>query len=173
MSLRRRCLLSGVPWLATVLLAGCAQPPKTEDSPRGPDTRALEVAYWRGRLALRVESAETNSFFANFELSGSAHAGELRLSSPLGTTVAHLQWDPRQALLRSNGQARTFDNLDALAIEATGTAIPIAALFQWLRGQAATADGWVVDLTRLDTGRLLARRQEPAPAAELRLVLEP
>ncbi len=172
MSLRRRSFLACLPWLAPALLAGCAQLPKARVSPGEADANAVDLPYWRGRLALRVESAETNAFFANFELSGSAHTGELRLSSPLGTTLAQLQWDPRQALLRSHGQARAFESLDALAIEATGTAIPIAALFQWLRGQAAAADGWVVDLTQLDTGRLLARRREPAPAAELRLVLE-
>jgi outer membrane lipoprotein LolB len=159
-------LLAGFASLAPVLLAACAQPPRA-------DPRPGEFAFWRGRLALRVENDENTAFFANFELSGSPHSGELRLSNSLGTTLAQLQWDGRRALLRSNGQARAFDSLDALATEATGTSIPIAALFLWLQGQAAAADGWWVDLTQLETGRLLARRREPAPVTELRLVLEP
>jgi outer membrane lipoprotein LolB len=122
---------------------------------------------------LRVETAEPTSFFASFELSGQAQAGELTLSSPMGTTLAQLRWSPQYALLRSDGRTRAFDSLEALAIEATGTDIPIPALFQWLRGQPANADGWLADLSQLPDGRLLARRTQPAPAAELRLILEP
>lgn len=148
------------------VLAGCATPPPTSPA------SALPAAYWRGRLALRVETPEPTSYFANFELSGQARAGELLLSTPLGTTLAQLRWSPQIALLRSNGETRAFDSLDALAAEATGTAIPIAALFQWLQGQPAQADGWRADLSQLDEGRLVARREQPAPAAELRLILE-
>lgn len=166
MSLQRRQLGATLAGLATLWLAGCAQPVLRAPVPA--------QGYWRGRLALRVEDrAEPTSFFANFELSGSADAGELLLSSPLGTTLAQLSWNPRSALLRNNGRTRAFDNLDALAIEATGTDIPIAALFEWLQGRTAPADGWQADLTQLQAGRLLARRTQPAPATELRLILEP
>lgn len=166
MSPRRRQLNAALAGLATLWLVGCAQPVlRAPDPSRG---------YWRGRLALRVENrSEPTSFFANFELSGAADAGELLLSSPLGTTLAQLRWSPQSALLRNNGQTRAFDSLDALAVEATGTDIPIAALFEWLQGRAAPADGWQADLTQLEAGRLLARREQPAPAAELRLILEP
>ncbi len=151
------------------LLAGCAQPPV-----RAPRAEGQPPAYWRGRLALRVEQhPEPSSFFASFELSGQAERGELLLSSPLGTTLARLRWSPGLALLRNNGQDRAFDSLDALATEATGTALPIQALFEWLQGRPAAADGWQVDLTQLDAGRLLAQRSQPAPAAQLRLIIEP
>jgi outer membrane lipoprotein LolB len=33
--------------------------------------------------------------------------------------------------------------------------------------------GWHADLSQLPEGRLLARRTNPGPAAELRLILEP
>lgn len=165
MKLLPRILFAG---LIGALLAGCAQPPRQVAAAPG-ETQT----YWRGRLALRVDSSpEPTSFFANFELSGQAPTGELLLSSPLGTTLAQLRWSPQQALLRNNGQTRAFDTLDALATEATGTAIPIAALFEWLQGRPAVADGWQADLTQLDAGRLLARRSQPAPAAELRLIIE-
>jgi outer membrane lipoprotein LolB len=162
----QRLLVAALLGALGAVLAGCATPPPA--SPAG----VQPAAYWRGRLALRVETPEPTSYFANFELSGQAEAGELLLSTPLGTTLAQLRWSPRIALLRSDGQTRAFDSLDALAAEATGTAIPIAALFQWLQGQPAQADGWRADLSQLDEGRLAARREQPAPAAELRLILE-
>ncbi len=162
----RRALLAGGP--ALLLLAGCAQP-----TLRPPTGSPAAASYWQGRLALRVAAQpEPTSFFANFELQGTAETGELLLSSPIGTTVAQLRWNPQTALLRNNGQTRAFDSLDALAQEATGTALPIAALFEWLQGRAVSAAGWQADLTQLDAGRLLARRLQPAPAADLRLILE-
>ncbi len=167
MSARLRLLSAGLLGGLLLLLAGCASPPPAPPAGGGP-----APAYWRGRLALRLDTAEPTSYFASFELSGQAQAGELLLSTPLGTTLARLRWDPQLALLTSDGRTRAFDSLDALATEATGTAIPIAALFQWLQGQPAAADGWQVDLSLLGEGRLLARRAQPAPAAELRLILE-
>jgi outer membrane lipoprotein LolB len=165
----RRRLTAALAALASLWLAGCAQPTLRPTPGGGP-----APAYWRGRLALRMETRpEPTSFFANFELSGSAQAGELLLSSPIGTTVAQMHWKPQLALLRNNGQTRAFDSLDALAVEATGTDIPIAALFEWLQGRTAPADGWQADLTQIQAGRLLARREHPTPAAELRLILEP
>jgi outer membrane lipoprotein LolB len=161
-----RALAAGLLCVLALWLAGCAQPMPA------PATDTTTPSYWRGRLALRVETPEPTSFFAGFELSGQARAGELLLSSPLGTTLAQLRWSPAYALLRNNGETRAFDSLDALATEATGTDIPIAALFQWLQGQPATAHGWQADLSQLGEGRLVARRVEPAPAAELRLILE-
>lgn len=148
-------------------MAGCAQPPIT----RSPVDANTQV--WRGRLALQIDSDPPQSFSAGFELSGHPRSGELLLLSPLGNTVAHLNWSPQSATLRNNGELRQFDSLDALAEQATGTAIPISALFQWLAGQEASAAGWLADLSQLGQGRLVARRTQPAPAAELRLILEP
>jgi outer membrane lipoprotein LolB len=149
-----------------LLLAGCVQPPLA------PPAATTAQSSWRGRLALRIDGTEPTSYFANFELGGQARAGELLLTSPMGTTLAELSWTPQAALLRGDGRTRTFDSLDALATEATGTDIPIAALFEWLQGRPAVADGWQADLSLLGEGRLVARRSQPAPAAELRLILE-
>ena len=157
----------GVLLSALLLIAGCAQPPLTKN-PRDSDH-----PVWRGRLALRVDSDPPQSFAAAFELAGHARSGALLLFSPLGNTLASLNWSPQSATLRNNGELRQFDSLDALATQATGTAIPIAALFQWLAGQQTTATGWLADLSQLDQGRLVARRTQPEPAAELRLILEP
>lgn len=153
--------------LAVIALAGlltaCASTP-----PASPPS----AHFWRGRLALRIQTAEPTSYFASFELSGQPLRGELRLSTPLGTTLAHLRWAPGMALLQSSDGTRSFATLDDLATEATGTAIPIAALFLWLQGSAAEAHGWQADLSRMEEGRLLARRLSPTPEAELRLILD-
>mgnify|MGYP001797698875 FL=1 len=87
--------------------------------------------------------------------------------------MASLSGRPKTATLYSDGESRQFDSLDAMAREATGAAIPISALFQWLHGQDTVVAGWQADLSQLAQGRLTARRSYPGPAAELRLILEP
>jgi outer membrane lipoprotein LolB len=163
----RRHYLGHAALLLMALLAGCAQPPLASPP------QETNATVWRGRLALRVDSEPPQSFFAAFELRGQASAGELQLFSPLGSTLARLQWSPHSASLHNNGETRQFESLDALATQATGAAIPIAALFAWLAGQPVPSEGWQADLTQLAEGRLLARRSMPAPASELRLILEP
>lgn len=99
-------------------------------------------------------------------------AGELILYTPLGSTVAALSWSSGSALMRTNGEVRHFESLDALIKQAVGVEIPVAALFAWLAGDRMAASGWDADLSQHDQGRITARRMAPAPLAELRLVLE-
>lgn len=127
---------------------------------------------WSGRLALQVDGSETQSFSATFELRGRAEAGELSLFSPLGSTLAVLQWSPGSATLRNGNDQRSFGSLDALAAQVTGTAIPIAALFDWLAGTPTPVPGWQPDLRQHDEGRISARRTDPLPTATLRVVFE-
>ena len=158
---------AGALCLALFFVAGCAHSPLSR-------TQAEQaVPFWHGRLALRFDNPEKPSFFANFELTGHDQTGELNLFGPLGNTVASLRWTPQGAVLISNGESRQFESLDALATEATGAAIPITALFQWLHGQNTVVAGWQADLSQLAQGRLQARRVQPEPAAELRIILEP
>lgn len=119
-----------------------------------------------------MASEPPQSFAAAFELRGSAEAGELVLTSPLGSTLASLVWSPAGAVLNNGAQTSTYHSLDALASAATGAPIPVRALFDWLAGQPTTAAGWQPDLTRLGEGRLDASRREPLPPAQLRLVLD-
>jgi outer membrane lipoprotein LolB len=152
--------------LAVVVAAGCASPQRTSapvSAASGP---------WSGRLALQVEENQSQSFSAGFELKGSASAGELALHTPLGGTLALLSWAPGSATLRANGQTRDFDSVDALVAHATGAAIPVAALFDWLRGIDTPVAGWKADLSLLSQGRLRAQRLEPPPPADLRFVLD-
>jgi outer membrane lipoprotein LolB len=152
--------------IALLLLAGCAAPRKP------PSAATAQAGPWSGRLALQVEDRQSQSFSAAFELSGNAQAGKLALSSPLGGTLAVLSWAPGSATLQNNGNTRQFDSVDALVTHATGSAIPLAALFDWLRGANTPVPGWKADLSQLEQGRLHAERLEPPPHADLRVILD-
>ncbi len=159
-----------VRWLVLILalLAGCATPPR----PAGPAIDKAVLGPWSGRLALQVENQPSQSFSAAFELKGNAQAGELSLYGPLGGTLAVLDWQPGQALLKASGQSRQFPSVEALIAHVAGAAIPVAALFDWLRGIDTAVPGWRADLRQLGQGRIAARRTEPLPEADLRVVLE-
>lgn len=151
---------------ALLLVAGCAQPA------RAPQEGELSASVWRGRLALQVEDQPSQSFSAGFELRGRSDSGELMLYNPLGGTLAALRWAPGAASLRTGDQVRQFDSIDALVTGATGTAIPVASLFDWLSGSNTAVSGWEADLSQLGQGRLRARRVSPPPIADLRVALE-
>ncbi len=123
-------------------------------------------------MALRIDSEPRQSFFAAFDLRGTAQTGELSLFSPLGSTLAKMVWAPGKAEMSWNGQSRRFESIDALTREATGTELPIASLFRWLSGLPDDAGGWSADLSQLPDGKLVARRNSPAPAVEMRLILD-
>lgn len=146
-----------------LVLAGCATPQRT--APPGEQS-------WAGRMGLTVQGRANDSFSAGFELRGAPQAGELRLTNPLGGTIALLSWSPGKATLRSNGRTREFPSVEALAEEATGAPLPLASLFDWLAGKATPVPGWTADLSQLAQGRLRAHRTEPPPPADLRLILE-
>lgn len=146
-------------------LAGCAQPPRAP--------HALEPAsHWSGRLALQVDGQAAQSFSAGFDLQGDAGQGELTLFNPLGGVLARLHWRPDHATLQSGSESQTSASLDALLLQATGTSIPINALFGWLTGLHTSAEGWQADLSAIDQGRLVARRHAPPPYATLRIALD-
>jgi outer membrane lipoprotein LolB len=151
---------------ATLFIAGCAAPTRTDLS------KQSEVSLWHGRLAVRVESDQPQSFSAEFELTGNAQAGALTLYTPMGSTAAALSWSTQTAVMRTQGDVRSFESLDALIKQAVGTEIPVAALFAWLEGENMIAAGWSADLSQHANGRITARRAQPVPLAELRLVLE-
>ncbi len=158
------------PLLAALLIAGCAVAPKNTD-PNG-----NQGLPWRGRLAVRIAAdppnSQAQSFAAGFELSGNAETGELNLLTPLGTTAAALSWSAHTAVLRSNGEVRFFESLEALVKQALGSEIPVTALFAWLAGDNVEATGWSADLSLHASGRIVARRITPAPSTELLVLLE-
>ena len=162
--------------LASVaLLAACATRP--------PGVGAERLS---GRLSVRIDGQPDRSVSAGFELTGSARAGQLSLTTPLGTTAAHARWQPGQAVLLANGSTQTFNTLDELVVQALGEAVPLVALFDWLRGRpwpgspsAALADGsagfaqlgWPVALGRFSEGWVEARRDAP-PVVTVRVRLD-
>ena len=162
---------------ATFFIAGCAQPIRASSQI---DQESAPATVWRGRLALRVDSDEVplpgqprgQSFFAGFELTGSAQTGELALFSPLGTTLATLNWSPDSGQLRTGNESRQFESLAAMVRQATGAEIPVASLFSWLAGRHVDVPGWQADLSQFEQGRLFARRDTPLPVVELRLIVE-
>lgn len=163
---RRGLLKSGLTLSISILIASCAAP--TLDKAKNIDKKT----FWSGRLGLTLATEPPQSFHAAFELSGTDQAGQLILFTPLGSVLSELRWSAGGATLQSNGTTRHFDSLDALASEVTGTPVPVAALFDWLQGTQSTHAGWRADLSRLAEGRLSAFRTAPAPAAELRLILD-
>ena len=161
-----------------LLLAGCATPPAR---PPGSD-------WLNGRLSLRVETGADattapRQFSSAFELQGDAERGELRLTSPLGSVVAAARWSPDAAELVTSDGTRRYTDLDTLAQDTLGEALPLRALPSWLHGRPwpgaprrDTADGfeqlgWQVDLARYADGWLEVRRST-APAVTLRARIE-
>lgn len=152
--------------LALVLgLAGCA----STGTLNKPGTEA--DAHWQGRLSVKVFSKPVQAFAANFELQGKPEQGELILTSPVGTTLARMQWNAGSATLHTNGDQRHFDSIDALAQQVTGADIPVASLFAWLKGVPEAAPGWQADLQDAPQGRISARHIEEVQA-ELKIILE-
>jgi len=149
-----------------LLLVGCASAPNVA---RGD---ALLGPQWQGRLSILVQSTPVQALSANFDLQGDTQSGSLTFTSPLGSTLARLQWDKETALLQANGETQQFTSLDALVRHATGTDLPIASLFSWLNGAASDAPGWKANLSDLSNGRISAQRTEPYTPATLKIILD-
>ncbi len=169
--MKRRGLL-----LASALgLGGCASP--------GPPQPPPDLT---GRLAVRVDaSAETpsRSFSADFDLRGNTDRGALRLTGPLGATLAEVRWLPGRAELVDAQGTRAYDTLDAMAQDLFGEALPLIALIDWLRGRPWPGApnvkrddgfeqlGWRIGLGGFAEGLLQATR-DSAPAVSVRARLE-
>jgi outer membrane lipoprotein LolB len=160
--------------LVLALLAGCATaPPAT-------------VPAVEGRLSVRVDGQPDKSVSAGFALAGSAERGSLLLTGPLGTAAAQATWQPGEALLNSGNGTQRHADLDSLGRAALGEALPMAALFDWLRGRAWPGApsaprtdggigfeqlGWRIDLARWGDGLLDAVRLAP-PVVTVRARVE-
>jgi outer membrane lipoprotein LolB len=168
-------------FVAALLLAACATVAPPIEAPSG-ETLS-------GRLAVNVAAtpdSAARSLSAVFELQGDARIGRLNLSTPLGSMLAQARWAPGQVVLATPQGERRFDDLDGLTREVLGESLPLAALFDWLRGRpwpgAASRPlptagagfeqlGWVVDLARFDQAAVAASRPR-APAVTVRAKLD-
>ncbi|MEY4507312.1 MAG: hypothetical protein RL297_1890 [Pseudomonadota bacterium] len=160
---RRACLgaVSAIGLLSAAVLSGCAS------------TAPVGQRLWSGRLAVTVHSTPQNHFSASFELQGTSEAGRLTLLSPLGTTLAHVQWSPQGAQWQRGSEWESRLSLGELMRDLLGTELPVTHLFAWLDGQPTAPEGWSVDLSRHRDGRIQAHREYPLPRADLRVVFEP
>ena len=173
-----RCLRGLAGAGALVLLSACAnlaQPPSS-----------MPAGLIEGRLSVRVDGQPERSVSAGFILMGNAERGSLVLSGPLGTTAAQARWQPGEAVLHSGTGETRHTDLDSLGRAALGEDLPMAALFDWLRGRAWTGAssqprsdgvpgflqlGWQVDLARWADGSLAAVRTAP-PVVTVRARVE-
>lgn len=164
--LARRQATHALLLVAALFVGGCAS--------IGGDSKTFDTerTSWSGRMGLNIASEPPQSFSAGFSLSGNAQTGELSLTSPLGSTLAVMRWQPGIATLSQGDKDQHYGSLDELVTQAIGAPIPVRAMFAWLRGENAAVAGWHADLSRLDSGRLIAQRLQPLPTAELRLVLD-
>lgn len=153
-------------WLL-VLLAACATPTPSRSVAQAPSDK-----QWQGRLSVTVQSDPPRNMSAGFSLDGDARQGELNLFSPLGTTLATLQWNPATTQWLQGSQQRRYDSMAHLTEETTGAALPMDAMFDWLQGKATASPGWQADLSALNQGTLIARRLSPEPLVVLRIKLD-
>lgn len=168
--------------LAASLLGGCAS--VGQRAPVGAETIS-------GKLSVRVDASAATparSESGNFELKGTADDGQLNLSSPLGTVLAQARWSGQKAWLTTSRGETTYPDLDALTQEMLGERLPVAALFDWLRGRpwpGASSQihsppagpgfqqlGWSVDLARFGEGWISAQRDQ-IPVVTVRARVDP
>ena len=169
-SVLRACLL-----IATFLIASCAHKQVVTDinDTQKEANNGVLTTFWAGRIGLQVQSEPPQAFFAGFELRGQASSGELTLISPLGSILGIMRWSPTEAVLEQGSTTRRFASTDELLAQVTGAAVPISALFDWMAGIDTPTPGWVADLSKQPDGRISAKRTNPAPQADLRIVLNP
>ena len=160
-------------WLASLLfpffIASCASHQSAGA------LNGLNIEAWSGRISVRTTGAgfqAPQQFSAGFVLTGSATKGELSLDTPLGTTLAKARWAPGMAELTQGGTTQAYASVDDMTAALTGEPLPLAALFQWLQGEASTVNGWTPNLTQHAQGRISATRQQPSGDTLIRVVLD-
>jgi len=154
-----------------VLLSACAHPPRQAAS--STSSVAL-MGHWEGRLTMRVAKNPPEQFSTAVEMSGHAEQGQLQLLSPLGTTLAVVRWNPQGASLQQSNDIQQFASMDELTQGLTGAALPLPQLLIWLDRAGPAVAGWQIKAEVLKNGRrVLAERQQPLPALQLTLLLDP
>jgi len=166
----KRCWLSlGLALL--VLLTACSTAPRhVAVDPTNPDA----IGHWEGRLNLRVAKNPPEQFSTSFEMTGRPEQGQLSLLSPLGTTMAMVRWNPQGASLQQGSDVQNFTSMDELTLRLTGAALPLPQLMAWLDRTGPPVQGWQINAQTLKSGRrVMAERQQPLPALQLTVLLDP
>ncbi len=186
--MRRRQMLAVLG--AAAWLTACSSVPKVSEQ----DVASLaDAPRLTGRFGLIVPAGanaqgRAQNVTANFELLGDARRGRLEMSTPMGSLVARVSWQPGQVVLRTPDEERQYDDIESLTQELLGQALPVQALFDWLQGrpwpqapqrpmgeQGFEQLGWQVDLRRFGDRLISAQRLNPdggEAIATLRLKLD-
>jgi len=188
--------LKARPLLLLLLLSACASLPPHN----GADHR------YAGRFSLAVTRAEPageaphrGAWTGRFILQVDARTLTLDLVSPLGSTIARFETDPREArlLVPSGGGVRVEHGTDARALseQVLGWSLPVEGMADWVEGRPSPArpylpleatgdgarfvqDGWSVTVEPPAQGRPGRRLQmdrngqDGAPDVALRVVLD-
>ena len=177
-------------WLTAALVGGlsaCAVIP--------PVAVSTHSDILSGRMTVRIDALPSSAanpeptvasaVSAAFELSGNAERGGLDLNTPLGTTLARARWEPGSVIVNTPQGSSTHADLNAMTRALLGEDLPVAALFDWLRGRpwpgaAMTPSssgtefaqlGWDVNLTQFSDSWVSARRAQ-IPAVTVRVKLD-
>ena len=189
---------------ACALLSACATTGNlgTSANPQTAVGAYRDAIAFNGRLLVNFErDGKPDTLSVKFDWVQTARGVGVALLSPTGQTVAKISVTPEAATLTQGGQSpRMARDIDTLAAQTLGFALPVAGLRDWLQGYATgpggtrfsaspanntvtTADGWKLTFVAWQDGpgglpaprRIDAQRDASggAGALALRIVLDP
>lgn len=127
---------------ACALLSACA----TTGTATAPQTAVgayRDAIDLSGHLIVNYErDGKPDTLSVKFAWSQAAREVNVALLSPTGQTVAKISVTPEAASLTQGGQPpRMARDIDTLAAQTLGFALPVSGLRDWLQGYATAADG--------------------------------
>ena len=127
---------------ACALLSACA----TTGTATAPQTAVgayRDAIDLSGRLLVNYErDGKPDTLSVKFAWAQTAREVNVALLSPTGQTVAKISVTPDAATLTQGGQPpRMARDIDTLAAQTLGFALPVSGLRDWLQGYATAADG--------------------------------
>jgi outer membrane biogenesis lipoprotein LolB len=176
--------------VASVLLTACATAPLPSAQPNS-GTAAAAHTTRIGRISVQAPDARgaLQNWHAGFEFVEAGATRTLRLTDPLGTTLANIQADAAGARLTAvNGEQTAYGSLTELTERVTGVALPDAAWRYWLDGVPAPqlpvqqraqlgfgqSGFWINVLNRFENNqpRVLEITRPDSPELRVRVALE-
>ena len=187
---------------ACALLSACATTgTSTTANPQTAVGAYRDAIEFNGRLLVNFErDGKPDTLSVKFDWVQTAREVGVSLLSPTGQTVAKILVTPESATLTQGGQPpRMARDIDTLAAQTLGFALPVAGLRDWLQGYATgpggarfvaspanntvtTADGWKLTFVTWQDGpaglpapRRIDAQRAAGPAAgplALRIVLD-
>lgn len=125
---------------AIILLASCAQPPKSTPLTLSWEQRQQQlsaVTSWQFRGHVIFKMPE-HKFSANLYWQQHPNAYHVMLFGPLGFNAVDLSGLAGQVSLKdSHGNTYTAENPESLMQQQLGWSLPISSLFYWVRGLQA------------------------------------